>query len=80
MRRLIVTLVIATALGVVASHAQEKLKAASPTPPPGTQKEMPIAGSAQIPEMPGPANAPAKVGDEAVVKPGTTTQSKAARQ
>ncbi len=77
MKRAIVTLVIATALGTVAGHAQEKLKAASTTPPPGAQKELPVAGAAQIPEMPGLTNAPVKVGDGAVVKPGTTTQSKA---
>jgi hypothetical protein len=79
MRLAIVTAVIAVGLGAVASHAEEKIKSAT-TPPPGASKEMPVAGSAQMPEMPGPANAPAKVGDAALMKPDTPTRARAARQ
>jgi hypothetical protein len=76
----ITTLAAAALIGGIsaAGHAQDKLNAASDTPPTGVHKEMPLAGSAaaQQAESPGQINGVVKAGSDAAVKPHATTQSK----
>jgi hypothetical protein len=83
MRTTIATLVVAAAIGgmVGVSYAQENPKAAGP-PPAGAHKEMPAANSAaaKTAEAPGTSSGPAKVGQEAAVKPGTTIHSKSVKR
>jgi hypothetical protein len=89
MKSAIMILVVATAVGGAAAtgYAQEKLKAASPTPPAGTLKPMPLAGSAsaQAAEAPQVSEGASKIGQAAaaetgLAQPNTRTEAKASQE